>query len=268
MRADSLLDGLDLRAKYRPRRFRHLAQGLDDPAIKSITTALATNRLPTAFLLKGGYGSGKTSIGRLVGQRAICLNQKRHAFEPCAACSSCEAVMTTPRGCTFEGYNEFDVQSAMPRELIKGILDNIPYRKTSGRHVRERVVLLDEFHRLNQKEQEKFVKIIEDFAPRFRCLFILCAADDAKICPAIAQRCTVRRLVLPSVDRCTRHLQVIARAEGHRLFQAEAELLATAAGCVPRLYLNVLQDALLFSGSDDEVSRQAVLDACNMLDDG
>ena len=256
----------DLRVKYRPHRFRHLAQGLSDPIIRSITLALAQGRKLQALLLRGGYGEGKTTIARLLGQRAACLRQQLHPYEPCGSCDGCRAVRKNPRSSDWEGYSEFDVQSASPRDMIDRIMNCIPYCKQGGTIMPQRVATLDEFHRLGIKDQEKFVKIIEDFGPRYDALFVICVSADASVCPAIAQRCTQRRLRPPSLQRCAEHLRLIARAEGHMLAPDDAELLAASASCVPRVYLDLLQDAIVLADNGSTLSRDSVLMACQLFE--
>lgn len=258
----------DLRVKYRPRQFRHLVQGLSDPVIQSITLPLSQGRRLQHLGLRGPFGSGKTSLARLLGQRAVCNNQHLHPYEPCGKCSGCQAAWENPLGSDWGGYSEFDVQSASPRDMIKRIKSEVMYRKEGGKIMPQRVVTLDEFHRLPIKDQEKFVKVIEDYGARFCTLFIICVAEDAKICPAISQRCTPRRIVLPSLARSRFHIRAIARAEGYILTPDDAELLAATARRVPRVYLGLLQDAIVFSHGETTVTRQAVTLACDLLSGG
>jgi len=258
-------DSLDLRSKYRPAKFRHLVQGLHDPTIMAITTGLARRIRLQAMLLRGPYGDGKTTTARLLGQRAACTRQELHAFEPCGGCEGCQSVMTHPCDSEYWGYTELDAQSASPRDMIARIMADICYAKSGGRIMSQRVVTLDEFHRLPPKDQEKFVKVIEDKGREHNTLFILCVAPDATICPAISQRCAQRRLRLPSIKECIQHLRLIARAEGRVLTHEDADLLASTAGAVPRAYLGLLQDAILFSSNDRIVTRESVITACDML---
>ncbi len=258
----------DLRVKYRPRRFRHLAQGLFDPTVRSITLTLKQRRELQALLLRGGYGEGKTTLARLLGARAACLRQRLHPFEPCGSCDGCQAVRRHPRDSDLQGYSEFDAQSASPREMINRIMDSIPFSKSGGNIMPQRVATLDEFHRLPGKDQEKFVKVIEDMGARYHTLFVLCVSSDANVCPAIVQRCTQRRLRAPSVEKASRHLRVIARAEGYFLTNEHARLLAASARCVPRVYVDLLQDALIHTAEPHTVTREGVVTACEMLENG
>ena len=258
-------DSLDLRSKYRPRKFRHLVQGLTDPTIRAITSALTQRITLQAILVRGAYGGGKTTTARLLGQRAACTCQELHAFEPCGNCDGCLWVMAHPRSADGWGYSEFDVQNVSPREMITRIMSEILYSKYGGRIMSQRVVTLDEFHRLPLRDQEKFVKVIEDAARQYNTLFVLCVAPDATICPAISQRCAVRPLRLPSIQECILHLRLIARAEGRLLAHEDADLLAATAGAVPRAYLGLLQDAILFSNDGTTVTREGVITACDLL---
>jgi len=255
----------DLRAKYRPQKFRQLAQGLSDPVISTITKSLQQRVNLQAIMLRGPYGSGKTTIARILGQRACCRQQHLHDYEPCRRCDGCRAVEREPRSADWDGYSEYDTQSLSPRETIDRIMANIPFRKQGGKIMPQRVVTLDEFHRLAQIHQEKFVKIIEDYSQLYKTLFVLCVASDANICQAISQRCTHRRIANPPLARAVRHISIVARAEGRTLNKQEAELLVATADCTPRVYLGLLQDAMILSQSQI-ISQESVIAACNMLE--
>jgi DNA polymerase III gamma/tau subunit len=254
----------DLRDKYRPRHFRQLAQGLPDPTIRAITMALASGRLPQAFLLRGQYGCSKTTVARLLGLRAVCLRQELHPYEPCGQCEHCRSVRRDPRCAGWEGYCEYDVQSQSPRELIDRIMDQIIYNKAGGKIMPHRVVALDEFHRLPVRDQEKFVKVIEDGAAMYRVLFVICAAPGSELCPAIQQRCTLRPIRPPAMVQGIHHVRTIARAEGRTLNSADAKLLVATANRVPRVYLDLLQDSIILSGDSRIVTREVVLHVCEM----
>ena len=258
----------DLRVKYRPRRFRHLAQGIDDPGIRLITQALAQNRSLLALLLIGSYGLGKTTLARLLGQRAACTQQQQHPYEPCGRCAGCREVIRRPHDCDLVGYSEWDVQINSPGEIISDIARYVPFAKTGGKVMPQRVVFLDEFHRLPIKHQEKFVKVIEDVGPRFKTLFVVSMADGASVCAAIAQRATPCRLRPPTIVAATQHVRAIARREGHVIHLDDAELLAASAACVPRQYLAFLQIALILTGDSAVVRREDVLAAVDAAGDG
>ena len=247
---------MDLRVKYRPKKFHDMAQGLSDPTIRAITMAFGQDRKLQALLLQGPYGSGKTSIARIIGQRNSCLEKAIHAYEPCGTCEHCIGIQHDPRAACWHGYSEFDVQTAPPSELISKI------RRGSLYSGPRRTVALDEFHRLRLQDQERFVKVIEDLSADRGILFVLCVAADAKLCRAIAQRCSRRRITLPSLERAGLHIQAVAQAEGEVVSTDDASLIADMAQCVPRDYIGILQDAFIISDGSAALSQAAIHEAC------
>src|SRR5579862_6658166 len=77
-----------LARKYRPRSFQEFVG--QDPICRTLTNALASQRIHHAYLFTGTRGVGKTSVARLL---AKCLNcQEKITAEPCNQCSACQAI--------------------------------------------------------------------------------------------------------------------------------------------------------------------------------
>src|SRR4051812_41305685 len=92
--------------KYRPQTMGNLL-GQEVPK-KIIQGALCELDVPSAFLLSGPFGAGKTSIARIIGRILTCENLTPEK-EACGACWSC--LLDLGRG-ESPNYHEQDAASA------------------------------------------------------------------------------------------------------------------------------------------------------------
>ncbi len=246
---------MDLKKKHRPQRFEHLAQGLSDPIVQAITRTLEAGRHIQATCLIGTYGTGKTSIARLIGKRNACTNKERHGFEPCGQCEGCREIERNPGGAEFHGYIEYDapVETSM---LISNLRHELLWGLSKANS--SRVIMLDEFHRV--KDQEKFDKVIEDANDGVQ--FVLCVSDAEALNPAIASRCTKRLISIPTPQASIAHVQRIADAEGKTLAASEADMIVSTANCIPRHYVKLLGEVLNFCNGEASIPKDVVALAC------
>ncbi|HEX4509200.1 MAG TPA: DNA polymerase III subunit gamma/tau, partial [Burkholderiaceae bacterium] len=76
---------LVLARKYRPQRFSELVG--QEHVARTLTNAIAQNRVHHAFLFTGARGVGKTSAARILAKALSCVNGP--TAEPCGVCESC-----------------------------------------------------------------------------------------------------------------------------------------------------------------------------------
>lgn len=239
----------NLADKYRPKQFVELWQGLETPVIEVITLELAQGALSGPLLVRSPYGGGKTSLVRLIGLRAACLNPDAASCEPCLSCKACtsitRALASRPLVIDEYGYGEIDCTRTPAGDILHLIQEEkmISKRLWSPGGMEQKVLALDEFGRLSMGDQKRFLKILETGGAHL----ILCVADEDKIDEAVANRCLVRRLPLPSIDQCVAHIRRIVESEGRTISPNAARLLAQRCGNVPRDTLLTLSDAMIFA---------------------
>ena len=72
----------------RPQRFANFVG--NKKSIDRIVKYIAKNMVPTALLVYGATGVGKTTICRLIARALLCINRQRSEFEPCGRCKVCQ----------------------------------------------------------------------------------------------------------------------------------------------------------------------------------
>lgn len=96
---------------YRPKRFSEVVgQQSELDVIKAI---LSQSWKPSAILLSGGYGCGKTTLARLIARALLCTD--REGVEPCGKCPSCVAMDSDSN----TSYLEVDSACLPPYAMVR-----------------------------------------------------------------------------------------------------------------------------------------------------
>ena len=84
---------LVLARKYRPQNFSELIG--QDALVRTLTNAIAMDRVVHAFMLTGVRGIGKTTTARILALSFNCIGKDGKGgmtSEPCGECSHCKAI--------------------------------------------------------------------------------------------------------------------------------------------------------------------------------
>ncbi|MEE8444321.1 MAG: DNA polymerase III subunit gamma/tau, partial [Alphaproteobacteria bacterium] len=82
-----------LARKYRPATFAELIG--QEAMVRTLTNAIAADRLPHAFILTGVRGVGKTSTARIMARALNCVGPDGTGgptASPCGVCEHCQAI--------------------------------------------------------------------------------------------------------------------------------------------------------------------------------
>lgn len=244
---------MDLSERHRPRRFDQLWQWPDTPSLTVIRNELARGRLQTPILITGGYGEAKTTLARIIGRRASCMNPSSHPYEPCGACDGClrlDQICTGSMTWNEFGYLELDC-TQYPVAQLREIVRQYTCGKLVKTTFRRWVVCLDEIGRCDGKYQRGLLKFIEDV----RVHIIFCAADRDSVDVALRERCAIRPLTVPTPPQCVRGVLRVASAESFQIAEHSASLLVTRLGCNPRRILKTLQTAVALANGTVSVDH-------------
>lgn len=198
--------------KYRPRTLDDL---VGQPAVQVVLQRLLqSGKIPSAMLLSGSHGTGKTTTARIIAAALNCLNG-----DPCAHCDNCRAV--------YDGSSldvlEIDAASNGLVEDVRALRQQILYRHT-GRY---RVVIFDEAQSASKAAFNAMLKILEEPPPD--TLFLLLTTEPAAILNTITSRCMPLQFKRISIDHIINRLQHVAHTENITADTALLRLIAEKA---------------------------------------
>jgi len=197
--------------KYRP---KELGGIVGNGAVISAVSNMMMDieKCPHSFLLTGGTGCGKTTLGR---------------------------IMAEMLGCSASDFREVDSADFRGIDTVREIRKNAQYKPLEGRC---RVWLIDECHKMTGDAQSAFLKALED-TPK-HVYYILCTTDPQKLLPTIKGRCTTFEMK-PLTDREMQGLlRSVVKAENENLTKQIYEQIIQDAQGHPRNALQILDQVI------------------------
>jgi DNA polymerase-3 subunit gamma/tau len=244
-----------LARKYRSQDFNSLIG--QEVLVKTLTTAIGTDRIAHAYILTGIRGTGKTSTARILAKSLNCLSANKATSQPCGICENCKAIAAGQH----IDVLEIDAASHTGVDNMRDILDAAQYRPTNGRY---KVYIIDEVHMLSTSAFNALLKTLEE--PPAHVIFILATTEIRKVPVTILSRCQRFDLVRVTVETLKKHFAWIASQEKIELSDQANELLARAADGSVRDGLSLLDQAIAQTGG--HVDEIAVMDMLKRADRG
>jgi len=146
--------------KHRPKTFADILG--QEGAVSTLEKKAKTNSIPHAILLHGPYGTGKTSIARVLARVLKCSKYD------------------------FQEKNTADYRGIDSIREIRATVNQAPIDGDC------RVWLLDETHKCTGDAQNAMLKLLED--PPDHAYFILATTEPQKLIEGIKQRCLCLKL--------------------------------------------------------------------------
>lgn len=164
---------------YRPKRIAEiLGQHNVKRALSNILRAYtSTGQMPRSLICCGEYGTGKTTVARIIARYSNCYEGPLKA---CLQCPSCLAMETGRHPDLWE----VDAVSHSSVEDIPAFKEWIQFKT----HYRRKFLILDEAHRLSDKAWDALLKVMEEGTENVT--FILCTTETEKIKDTIRSRST------------------------------------------------------------------------------
>ncbi|MDY6407770.1 MAG: DNA polymerase III subunit gamma/tau [Pseudomonadota bacterium] len=225
-----------LARKYRPQVFSDLIG--QDALVRTITNAIANNRLAHAYMLTGIRGVGKTSSARIIAKGLNCIGPDGKGGmtpNPCGQCQHCRDIAND----SHIDVIEIDAASNTGVDNVREIIEGAKYNPVSARF---KIYIIDEVHMLSKQAFNALLKTLEE--PPERVKFIFATTEIRKVPITILSRCQRFDLRRLDTDILASHLAKIASAE-QATFEDEAlKLLARAGDGSVRDSLSLMDQAL------------------------
>ena len=165
-----------LTLKYRPQKLSDLCG--QEHIVTSLINCFKRNNIPNVFLFSGQYGSGKTTVARIMAAMLNC--EKGVTTEPCGKCFACNKIRD---GMSID-IQEIDAATNRGINEIRSLKESVRY---SASEMRYKVVILDECHALTEEANTALLKLLEE--PPDNLFIFLCTTDPRKMLPTIHSRC-------------------------------------------------------------------------------
>ena len=214
--------------RYRPKKLSEL---LGQPHTVQVVRGMLSGSIPRTILIDGPYGTGKTSLARLIAHAVNCLDRKEGDL--CGECAYCVEIQ---KGNDPGTIHELNGAEARGIDESRKLINTAQYMPRGHQY---RVFILDEVQQLTAEAFKALLKILEE--PPKHTIFILCTTEPGRIPPEIRSR--MLRLVVRSVepDVLSKHLRRIAKAEQHVIGIETAQKIARASRGHVRDAINILE---------------------------
>jgi len=229
---------------YRPQGFEEVVG--QEPVVRTLRNAIASDQLRQAYLFAGPRGTGKTSLARILAKALNCVQGPTP--DPDKTCHACVAIAN---GSSLDVV-EMDAASQRGIDDIREIRERVVLQPAEGRY---KVYILDEAHQLTDAAWNALLKLIEEPPPHL--VFVFCTTDLAKVLPTVRSRCQTFVFSRPRLPELVRLLRRIADGEGIEAPDAALSLIARSARGSYRDAVSTLDQ--LSAATEKNVTVQAVL---------
>ena len=246
----SLEDSLAL--KFRPKK---LSDIVGQPiVVKAFKNAFKTKQLHHAYIFSGMYGSGKTTLARIVAAMENCEN---NAFkDPCGKCKNCREIFV---GKSLE-VKEMDAASNRSIDDIRDLQEEL---RQSPIQVRTRYVIIDEAHSLTGAAAEAALKLLEE-PPKY-VRFILATTEPQAFKETIHSRCIQWNFSKITSIEIFEHLKKISSLENIDIEEKALKIIAKESKGSVRNAMQNFQKAVNYAG-EESIKEEHVIEAIGTID--
>lgn len=238
--------------KYRPKNFDEVIG--QKRVVERIRNQSRAGVWFSSQVLEGHWGSGKTTLARIMLKAMNCL-QPDDRGNPCCVCPACRAVLAGSPDC-----KEIDAASNTGVDNVRSLIEWAGYRPV---HLRNKVIVIDEAQQLSASAWNAMLKLIEE--PPEYMKFIFCTTDFGKIPETIRSRCAHYQLAAIPEEDIAGQILKIAGIEGVEITGGAARLLAKQAHGAMRDGLRILRE---MSAADRRIDEKLVMELSPVGEEG
>jgi len=226
---------IPLYRKWRSQNFDEIiGQG---SIVQTLKNAIKSSRISHAYLFSGPRGTGKTSTARIFAKALNCV--KGPTPDPCLTCDQCVKIKNG------HAVDVIEIDAASNRGIdeIRDLREKARYTPVEGKY---KIYIIDEVHMLTSEAFNALLKTLEE--PPLHVIFVLATTEPQKVPVTISSRCQrldFRRLSNPEMIA---HLKKIADAEGIKLADDAASLIARNSDGSMRDAISLFDQLVSFSG--------------------
>jgi len=173
---------------------------------------------PSAVMMTGPFGTGKTTLARLLARALLCDNREEELIEPCGTCVSCIAMGKD----NHPAYTEVDAASQGLVADVRAMRDFTSYR-TAGSKMK--IVCYDESHMLSTQAQNALLQVLEE--GQKGVMFTFCTTEPRKMLPTIRSRCVELAMKLLPAQTIAERVKQVAQQEGIQIDEKSTRLIGT-----------------------------------------
>ncbi len=232
------MNNLALYRKYRPKTFKEIIG--QEHIVKTLTNAISSGIISHAYLFSGPYGTGKTTMARLLAKALNCCQRQQSTInkqqitnkelgvgkrrlkvgvspEPCNKCSSCLEINQA------RSIDLIEIDAASHRGIdeIRELREGIRFVPTKSKY---KVFIIDEASQLTKEAANALLKILEE--PPSHAIFILATTEAHKMIPTIISRCQRFDFWKLSLSQIIKRLEIISQKEKVKIEKQALEIIA------------------------------------------
>ncbi len=236
-----------LDTKYRPTNFSEV---LGQDATISILREFVRSGagLRQSYLFAGPFGSGKTTLGRILARSLLCDSPIEG--EACGTCASCVEILENGSSADFV---EVDAATNSGKDNIRKIVEQLQYSSFSGKR---RIYLFDEAHQLSRDALDALLKPMEDSLPGTEDKLLVCifaTTEPDKMRTTVVSRCAPPFMIRhASVDQIAERLEYVCQEEGFNYTREALNLIAEHCECHIRDALKTVEGVSMLGGVTEE----------------